>query len=388
MDYDAVVVGGGPGGSMTAKTLAEAGASVLMVEKRPEIGMPVRCGEGTGVAGLAEMGIKPSPKFIAQEIYGDYLYSPDGTQVDMRTEKPNGYCLERRMFDKHLGILAAKAGATVRTRTTATGLIKENGTVKGVKLRHFGEEYEVKCSVVVGADGIEGRVGRWAGINNRTKLGQMTSNVQFELVGIDLEEPNVLEFYLGSVYAPGGYVWIFPKGKDVANVGLGIRKSKDTALAYLNRFINDHENLQKGSVASIVVGGVPVQGPLDRSVGDGIVLVGDSARHVDPLTGGGIYNAMHCGTLAGGVIAEAIEAGNFSSEFLQKYHEMWWKDVGEGLMRSLRVKEIIEQLSDDDLNKIAKFMQGMKFGEIDIKEASSIVTQFPPEFTEFVHSLL
>jgi digeranylgeranylglycerophospholipid reductase len=65
MDYDVVVVGAGPGGSMTARTLAESGASVLVVEKRPEIGMPVRCGEGTGVAGLKEMGIKPDPKFIA-----------------------------------------------------------------------------------------------------------------------------------------------------------------------------------------------------------------------------------------------------------------------------------------------------------------------------------
>ncbi len=388
MDYDVVVVGGGPGGSMTARTLAEKGASVLLVEKRPEIGMPVRCGEGTGFVGLKEMGIKPDPKFIANEIYGDFLYSPDGTRVDMRTEKPNGYVLERRMFDKHLGVLAAKAGAVVRTRTTATGLIKENGFIKGVKLRHFNEEYEARCNVVVGADGIEGRIGRMAGISNRTKLGEMASNVQFEMVGIDLEEPNVLEFYMGSTYAPGGYVWIFPKGKDVANIGLGIRKSKETALQYLKRFINDHDSLKKGSVSGIVVGGVLTQGPMEKSVGNGVVLVGDAARHVDPLTGGGIYNAMYCGTLAGSVIAEALERADFREEFLQKYHEMWWKDVGEGLMRSLRVKEILDQLSDDDLNRIAKFMQGVKLGDVDIKEASSIVTQFPPEFTEFVQSLL
>ena len=57
-------------------------------------------------------------------------------------------------------------------------------------------------------------------------------------------------------------------------------------------------------------------------------------------------------------------------------------------MRSLRVKQILEKLGDDELNQIARFMQGMKFGEIDIKEASSIVTQFPPEFAEFVQSLL
>ena len=388
MDYDAVVVGAGPGGTMTAKTLAESGASVLVVEKRPEIGVPVRCGEGTGIQGLKDLGIKPDPKFIANEIYGEYLYSPDGTKVDLRGEKPNGYVLERRMFDKHLGILAAKAGAKVQTRTTATGLIKENGCVKGVKLKHFNDEYEVLCNVVVGADGIEGRVGRWAGIENRTKLGEMASNVQFEMAGIDIEEPNVLEFYIGDNYAPGGYAWIFPKSEDVANVGLGIRKSKGTALHYLKKFIESKDNLKKGSIVGIVVGGVPVQGPMERSVADGVVLVGDAARQIDPLTGGGIYNAMYCGTLAGRTIKEAIDSADFSEDFLKRYHEEWSNAIGGGLLRSLRIKEILDKLSDDDLNEVAKLMQGMKFGDIDIKEVSSVVDQFPPELINFVQSLL
>jgi len=388
MDYDVVVVGAGPGGTMTAKTLAESGASVLVVEKRPEIGMPVRCGEATSIQGLKALGIKANAKFVANKTRGEYLYAPDGTKVDMRTEKPNGYVLERRMFDKYLGIYAAKAGAVIRTRTYATGLIRENGYVKGVRLKHFNEEYEVGCNVVVGADGIEGRVGTWAGIDNRTKLGEMASNVQFEMAGIDIEEPDVLEFYLGNNYAPGGYVWIFPKSEDVANVGLGIRKSKETALHYIKKFIASKENLKRGSVAGIVVGGVPVQGPLERSVGDGVVLVGDSARHIDPLTGGGIYNAMYCGTLAGKVIKEALEQGNFSEGFLKRYHEWWWKDIGEGLLRSLRIKEILDRLSDNDLNEVAKVMQSIKFGDVDIKEVSSMVHKFPPEFTEFVQSLL
>ncbi len=388
MDYDVVVVGAGPGGTMTAKTLAESGASVLVVEKRPEIGMPVRCGEATSIPGLKKLGIKADPKFIANKTHGNYLYSPDGTKVDMRTEKPNAYVLERRMFDKYLGIYAAKAGAVIRTRTSATGLVKENGRVKGVRLKHFNEKYEVRCNVVVGADGIEGWVGRWAGINTRTKLGEMASNVQFEMAGIDIEEPDVLEFYLGDNYAPGGYVWIFPKSEDVANVGLGIRKSEETAFDYLRRFVASKDNLKKGSIVGIVAGGVPVQGPLDTSVGDGVVLVGDSARHIDPLTGGGIYNAMYCGTIAGKVIKEALDCGNFSEGFLKTYHELWWNDVGEGLMRSLRIKDILDRLSDNDLNEVARVMQGIKFGDIDIKEVSSIVNKFPPEFTEFVQSLL
>lgn len=373
---------------MTAKTLAESGASVLLVEKRPEIGMPVRCGEATSIVGLKALGIKPDPKFIANETRGEYVYSPDGTKVDMRTEKPNGYILERRLFDKYLGIYAAKAGAVIRTRTYATGLIMENGYAKGVKLKHFDEEYEVRCNVVVGADGIEGGVGRWAGINTRTKPGEMASNVQFEMTGIDIEEPDVLEFYFGNECVPGGYVWIFPKSDDVANVGLGIRSTKETALQYLKKFIASKDSLKNGGVSSIVVGGVPVQGPLERSVADGVVLVGDSARHIDPLTGGGVYNAMYCGTLAGKTIGEALELGNFSEDFLKRYHERWWKDIGDGLLRSLQIKEIMGGLSDNELNEIAKVMQGMKFGDIDVKDISSAVPELPSEFTSFVQELL
>lgn len=389
MDYDVVVVGAGPGGTTTARMLAKSGASVLVVEKRPEIGMPVRCGEATGIQGLKEIGIKPDKKFIENKTRGEYLIAPDGTRVDLRTEKPNGYVLERRMFDKCLGIYAAKAGAEIRTRTYATGLVKENGFVRGVKLKHFSEEYEVRCNVVVGADGIDGRVGVWAGLNNRTKLGDMASNVQFEMAGVDISEPDVLEFYIGSDYAPGGYVWIFPKGGDVANVGLGVRNSKINALEYLKKFIASKDNLKNGSVVSIVVGGVPVQGPLTKSTADGVLLVGDSARHVDPLTGGGIYNAMHCGTLAAKAICEAKKKGNFSGDFFKMaYHEVWSKDVGVALKRSLNIKEVLGRLSDKDLNKIARFMQGIKFGEIDVKEISSSLLKFPPEFMKFVQGLL
>ncbi len=388
MDYDAVVVGAGPGGSMTAKTLAEAGASVLLVEKRPEIGMPVRCGEATGIKGLKDMGIKPDKRFIANETRGEFLFAPNGTRVDMRTEKPNGYVLERGMFDKCLGVSAAKAGAVVHTRTYVTGLIKEDGYVKGVKLKHFNEEYETRCNVVVGADGVESKIGRWAGIDTRTKLAEMASNVQFEMTGIDIEDSETLEFYLGKAYAPGGYVWVFPKGDDVANVGLGIRKSKETALAYLKRFVDSREHLRKGSVASIVVGGVTVQGPNDKSVANGLVLVGDAARQIDPLTGGGVYNAMHCGKIAGRVIKDALDSSDFSASFLQTYHEQWWQEIGEGLLRSLKIKDVLDTLSDDDINEIAKFMQGIKFGEIDFKEVSTSILDLPPVFTEFVQSLL
>lgn len=387
MDYDVVVIGAGPAGSMAAMTLAEEGASVLMVEKRPEIGVPVRCGEAVGTVAMEEFGIRGDERFIANKTRGVYLYSPNGTKVEMITEKPNGYVLERRYFDKYLAIRAAGAGAEVRTRTYATGLIRDEGMVRGVRLRCFDEDMEVGCKCVVGADGVEGKVGRWAGMDTRSPLSQLTANVQFEMVGVEVD-PEVLEFYFGNGVAPKGYAWVFPKGDDVANVGLGVRDYSATAFEYLQRFVASKEHLRKGGIVDMVAGGVPVEGPIKESVANGLLLVGDAARQIDPLTGGGIYNAMHCGVIAAKTIVEAIEKGDLSAAGLKGYEERWRADLGEKLLKSTRVKEALEKLSDEDFDKIARSMQGVNLGDVDIKDVTKAIFRMPPELLNFIRSLL
>ncbi|MEE8358895.1 MAG: NAD(P)/FAD-dependent oxidoreductase, partial [Candidatus Hydrothermarchaeales archaeon] len=319
---------------------------------------------------------------------GYNIYAPDGTRVSVPYSEPHSVILERRIFDKYLAIKAAKAGAEVQVRTYVTGLVKEDGAIKGVRLKYFDETYDVECNVVVGADGIEGKVGRWAGINTRTRFVEMTPNVQFELVGIDLEYPDVMEFYFGSNVAPHGYVWIFPKGEDVANVGLGSRSPNRTPLEYLKRFIESKEGLKKGGVIEVNAGGVPVQGPIEKSVTDNVLLVGDSARQIDPLSGGGILNAIHCGIIAGEVLKEAVEMNDFSESFLMKYEDRWREDVGKGLMHSLKVKDGFVKMSDEELNMIGKAMRGLKLGNIDIKDMGQAILKMPPEILMFIQSLL
>ncbi len=387
MRYDFVVVGAGPGGSMAAKTLAEKGGKVLLVEKRPEIGVPVRCAEATGIEGLKALGIKIKEKFIASRTRGAFVYSPDGTLVDISGKEYSGYILERRLFDKYLAIYAAEAGAEVRTRTYTYDLLIKDNAVKGVFLKQFNKRFLVECKAVVGADGIESKIGRRVGLNTRTKLSQMTSNAQFEMVGIDVHE-DIMELYFGREVAPGGYAWVFPKGKDIANVGLGIRNANKSALEYLKNFINSKKHLRNGKISGIVVGGVPVQGPVEKTYSNGVVLVGDAARHVDPLTGGGIYNAMKCGVIAGEVLIEALEKNDFSEESLAEYERRWKQAIGSALMRSLRVKEGLEKLNDEQLNQIAKVLSSLKFGSVDLKDITKISEELPPEVIEFLQGLL
>jgi digeranylgeranylglycerophospholipid reductase len=356
-DYDVVVVGAGPAGASTARWAAQNGARVLMVEKRQEIGSPVRCGEGISRAWLDSVDLKLDSKSVACEVKGAKIISPNGTPFYLSEDMAGdevGIVLDRVFFDKLVAKNAVKAGSDLMLKTSVTGLLMEDGKVTGVKIRSYGETREVRCGCVVGADGYESQVGRWAGINTSLAPRDVTTCLQYRLTNID-QEHEYCQFYLGSV-APGGYVWMFPKDEDTANVGLGVQLSKlkepGEVKRYLDRFIEKHPGLKKGRPLEIVSGAVSVCAPIDQTVTDGLLLVGDSARQIDPITGGGISNSCKAGKVAGEVLAQATEEDDFSATFLQRYENGWRDLIENHLYRNWMAKEKLVTLSDETFDKI------------------------------------
>ncbi len=358
--YDVIVVGAGPGGSGAAKAAAEKGLRVLMVEKRQEIGSPKRCGEGLSKSSAGRMGIEPRPEWVRQTIKGATCYAPSGklVRVDYR-EGPEGWVIERKIFDKYLAELAVRAGARVMARTEVTGLLEEDGIISGAELETSGRKWKVKAPLIIAADGVESTVARMAGVDTTLKLSDIASGAQFEMAGIDID-PDRIELYFGNEVAPGGYVWIFPKGKGVANVGIGVRRpfAKKPALEYLRDFIESRPGLRKGSVLEANSGGVPVGGLMENMVRDNMIIVGDAAHQVNPIHGGGMAEAWVGGRLAGELAAEAREAGDFSEAFLSIYNERWWKERGNMLNKVLKLRMAVECLNDDDLNWLAENLDG------------------------------
>ena len=112
-----------------------------------------------------------------------------------------------------------------------------------------------------------------------------------------------------------------------------------TVLGYLTRFIEADPRLEQGCPVTLVAGNVPVALSPARLVADGFMLVGDAARQVDPLTGGGIINAMTAGRLAAKVAVEAIASGDTSASSLQRYEEEWNRTVGRNMKRNYRLRE-------------------------------------------------
>ncbi|MCX6641240.1 MAG: NAD(P)/FAD-dependent oxidoreductase [bacterium] len=352
--YDVIIVGAGPAGSMTARYAAEGGASVLLLEKDRDIGLPVRCAEAVGAKTLASY-VELNPSWIAHQLSGVRFTSPNGITFDVMTDNL-GYILNRRIFDQELGRKAAQAGATVLTRAYVCGLILRADQVCGVKVRFPDGEKEIAAKIVVGADGVESRVGRWAGMRTNFALKDFESCYQVMLGGVSLET-NCIHCYFGHDVAPGGYAWVFPKGADVANVGLGIAADRSDGLNakdYLDRFLE--KNFPNASILACVAGGVPAAKPLKKIHGPGVMLVGDAAAHTNPLTGGGISNAIAAGKLCGEVAARCVKQGGWSEADLAVYTKEYDANWGNHQRNSYRLKEAVHHIKDETLNKAAHIL--------------------------------
>jgi digeranylgeranylglycerophospholipid reductase len=340
--YDVIVVGAGPAGSVAAWTAAQRGLSVLLIEKRQEIGVPVRCAEGIAEQGLTPF-VEPDERWISAKVDTAVVTAigPDGRE-ELRAEGGQGYILERRVFDRMLAERAVAAGAQVAVKTPACGLLWHNGAASGVTIGAQGDSQDIAAKVVIAADGVESQVGRWAGLDTWLALQDTMACAQYLMAGVDTD-PACCAYFIGEAIAPGGYAWIFPKGAGLANVGLGVAGDRaqqgQTALELLHRFIEDQPGLACGSPVALVAGGVPVTLPPRCLVTDGLMLVGDAARQVDPLIGGGIAHAMSAGRSAAQVAAAAIAAADVSRQALMRYEDEWAAGLGRKMARNYRWRQ-------------------------------------------------
>jgi digeranylgeranylglycerophospholipid reductase len=323
------------------------------------VGTPVRCAEGVGDAGLREFATPDGAEWAARKITRVIFLSPDDTEVKV-AERDVGWVLDRTRFDAWLATEAAADGAEVLVSTEATGMERGPDGRWHVRVRRNGAGEETyRARIVIGADGVESMVGRWAGLDTRVPARDMESCAQYVLQGIDFD-PDAIYLQFGARVAPGGYAWIFPKSPRVANVGLGIIALKSdgrNARQYLDDWIA--RRFPAGARTGFTVGGVITHTTIKATSTDGALLAGDAAHMINPLSGGGIVNAMKAGRLAGRTAAAAIRAGDTGARRLASYHDAWMELLGEDHLRYYRIKQALEGLDDEFFNGLARTVNGI-----------------------------
>ena len=356
-EVDVVIVGAGPAGCTTARKVAQAGFSVLIVDKRQELGAPIQCSGAVSRHALIENDVVPDVEFIHQPIYGFRIMNGlgDVTNIDYRELKPEtysegpngeplGYIVDRRRFDRYLYTQAERAGAEGWLKAEALGYEKSGGEVL-ISIRQFNRLQQVRAKVIVGADGLRSQVGKWAGLQTHIKLTELASCLQVIVDGVETE--GLLELITGSQTAPGGYGWVFPKGGGYAEVGLGIIApyTAMTAQEHLDEFLKNSflsHRFKHAKILEVQGGGVPLAAPLKQQFADNIILVGDAARHVNPITGGGIHTALSGGTVAAKFLNSHLRQNrNHAAETMERYHDEWLEAVGNQMWKLYKVKREI-----------------------------------------------
>ena len=354
-DVDLLVVGAGPAGAVAAWHAKQAAPAldVVLLERDRAVGSPVRCAEGVGDAGLREFANPDGAEWVSRRITDVVFQAPDVTEV-LLADCGLGWILDRTRFDAHLAAEAAAAGAQVLVGAEATGMSRNGDGRWHVRVKERGRDETYRARIVIGADGVETMVGRWAGLDTRVPARDMESCAQYVLQGIDFN-PDAIYLQFSNAIAPGGYAWIFPKAVGVANVGLGLVALKTdgrNAREYLDAWIA--RRFPNGARTGYTVGGVIVHTTIKKTYADGVMVAGDAAHMLNPLSGGGITTAMKAGRLAGGTAAAAICAGDTTERRLSTYHEAWMQLLGEDHLKYYRIKQALENVDDTSFNQLAR----------------------------------
>ena len=361
--FDVIVVGAGTAGCIAAKTVAESGLKVCLIDKnsRENIGEKI-CGDAIGEHHLTFLGLeKPTGNEIDTKIDGMKIYSPDeNTVFTVADEDFKGYILNRRPFGQWLLKKATDKGAQLQDNMNFRSPIIEKSTIVGISAKNMrtGEISELRSKVVIDATGYFGMVRKQ--LPPELGIDQNIDNEDVEACYREIRQlkhesanTKYCEIYLSQKASPGGYTWIFPKSNACVNVGIG-------ALMRKTGYPNPKEQLYSTAFkkpmfdgSTVLTGGAwfdPVRRPLDNMVSNGIAIIGDAASLVNPIHGGGIGPSMLSGHFAGKQIIEALNKGEPTKEALWGYNKTYIDTYGkkQGVLDIFKI--FLLSCSDDDLN--------------------------------------
>lgn len=359
---DVVVVGAGSAGSVTARRCAEMGLKTLLLDRKPHerVGQKV-CGDEISKSHFEATGIDfPSGEEISSVIAGADVYPPNmKNELKMRgwTEF-DGWTVNRLEFGQRLLREAIYSGVAFKSDCRVSEPIVRNDKIIGViyRERESDEEISIYSKLVVDASGFA------AVIRNKLSHSLIEESIDKSDVALcyreilklkmPLAEPQVARVLLGGSIAPSGYAWIFPKGPQEINAGVGVTggEGRGSPRPHFLKFKEDYPLLLKSQVIDAAGGAVPVRRPLKSLVADGVAFVGDAACQVNPVHGGGLGAGMRAGIILGEVAKIAIARRRLDARGIWSYNTRFQSNFGKRLASLEIFRRLLQSVDDEDIN--------------------------------------
>jgi digeranylgeranylglycerophospholipid reductase len=351
---DVLIVGAGPAGATAARYAAKAGLSVLILDQSPrdKIGDKT-CGNALDTGVFRDIDIAPPKAAYYGLVKGIEVVSPDWKTV-FRLEQlgESGMMLDRLEFGQYLLSLALNAGAELVDGFAVTGPVL-NGGVAGVRGVHQKEKSrdEYRAKAVVEASGVGAVIRRNLGksVDNSTDDDEtMICHRQIRQIVEPITEYS--RIYLDQEAAPGGYIWYFPMGDDLVNMGLGLAKGTTNPERAFERYASKIPKFAESKLVHAGSAVVPIRRPMSPSVHEGVIFTGDAGFTVNPLGGGGIAPSMQAGKMAAEALIQAAEKGDYSIKSLWAYCHKFNTTVGRIHASHDILRIFLQGLYNEDAN--------------------------------------
>ena len=378
MDADIIVIGASPAGLMAARNACEKGSSVLLLEKKEEIGNPPHPANSFFKGMLDKCGEVADPSYVVHYLKGMQIISPSGRIVKVETP---GYAIDKTKFDRFYAEKIMKTGVDLRKGIEVHDIIRDR------------EKFSVNTSagvfrskLVIISDGINSKMASILGLNTMKHPEDIAWGIELEVRAPDLGKPKMFEYYIGN-HAPGWKTTYSPRGGDNAAIGAYVRRCGKDATPYLNAWVEKFKKLkglEKLEIVKKLSGGYPIVTLPNQYVTDGIMVVGGAAGQ------SGIGYAMRAGQICGDVAADAIGKGDVSKNALSEYRKIWEKEfraehymgrIGLETLRKMTDREIDEMVAvfeKEDLSFIhgSSVEQAMQVFEFMLKKKPSAIWKY------------
>ena len=362
---DILVVGAGPVGTVFSYIAAKNGCDVIMVDRKNEVAAPLRGGEAVSKFLFEELcqELPFLEKVYKWPINDTLIYNPVA-KIITKEQKWKSFMLNRKEAEKIIAQAAINAGSELRLGTTVTDVVMKGKNIGCVKANSIQGDIEIKPKIVVGADGAASLIRRkLLGDTQLSGIKDWGCAIEIEVTNLDLDAENSMQLFMGNI--TGGYGYIFPKGNDRADVGVGARpfygKNPLASRSPLEDFYILAESnkdmkrqLKRASPLEIKGGIIDLSSPLYPVYGN-TILVGDAANQNFAYVGEGIIPGWQAAVIAGQKVTEALESQ--SCEVLKQYPEEYEASfIGQEARRTVKIKDNISSVIAMDLPNDFKSM--------------------------------
>lgn len=374
-EYDILIIGSTPATLIAANNAAINNTRILLISNKEDYPEEINCAEAIYSPNLSTLKLTLDDLSLEDSVYYAEIHSKADEKISVALSDFNikAYIPYKETIIEDLSRKAEDKGVDIRLDTYFEDLKREDNQI--IITVKKGDELEtIKTKIIIADDGFNSRIREFGNFNIPFKNMLKASAAQAELSNTGFNDNESIRFYL-TKHVPDGYAWIFPKYPDNVNVGIVTVSdiSDKQAQNYLDSFINSIDLLNNAETIKTNIQKIPISDIVMGFAEDNIMLVGNAACQINPLTAGGLIMSLSGGIISGKIAAKAIESGDYSKNFLDEYNVLYQKMYGPTLEKFNILRDFILNLGDREMNKIIH-----NFSDLDFKNAtkSELIKRF------------